>query len=119
MKPTNQSKKIRLLTTWDVWTYDVWGNHEDGFDVNDRCCIARNYELAIPIETHNAGTPHEFRSASPTDRQIKKALGVLGAIETEGSDVMITVSLAKNGRPIGELICTSHENLSPIKKVKP
>lgn len=24
------------MQTWNVFTYDVWGNDEDGFEVNDR-----------------------------------------------------------------------------------
>jgi hypothetical protein len=30
------------MTTLSLWSYDVWGNEADGFEVNDRCCIDRD-----------------------------------------------------------------------------
>lgn len=24
------------LSSWDIWSYDVWGNEEEGYQVNDR-----------------------------------------------------------------------------------
>jgi hypothetical protein len=49
---------------YQLWTYDVWGNKKDGFEVNDRRkqCIVK-----LPD--------------APTDKQIKRALydsGVFG-----------------------------------------
>lgn len=34
------------MKTYTLWSYDVLGNEEDGFDVNDRCCLDR--EFVIP-----------------------------------------------------------------------
>ena len=104
-------------TTWEVNTYDVWGNAHDGFDVNDRY---RHGEvtLRLKIQVNNVGAASEFESAYPSDSQIRQALG-LGRyrIDTDGDDLAIYVNRASNGYPEGELICTSHKSLSPIKPV--
>ncbi len=110
-------KKGKVVTTWEVWTYDVWGNEEEGFEVNDRSCIDRNLELILDIEVNNPGTPQEFLSANPTNQQIREALGVKPRIklELDGDDTYIYVNAEKNGFPLGEMSCTSHESLSPIR----
>lgn len=105
-----------ILTTWEVWTYDVWGNAKDGYDVNDRSCRARALPLRLKVEINNAGTPAEFRSASPTDRQLCKVFGAYGGFDTDGDDITIYVSRKRDSYPIGELHCTSHESLSPIRE---
>ena len=106
-------------TTWEVWTYDVWGNARDGYEVNDRHCASREYAIAVPIETCNPNTPHAFDHAYPTVRQIRAALGVTGepyGVEVDGDDLTIYVTRGRDGYPIGELFCTSHESLSPIRR---
>ena len=93
------------LQVWEVWTYDVWGNAEDGWDVNDRHCLHRRYEIASPVEVCNPGTPAEFEAASPTDAQIREALGLVedAAIDTDGDDHYITVDASEDAYPLGEL----------------
>ncbi len=113
----------RERTLWEIWTYDVWGNTKDGFEVNDRYCYTRKHLIVCPIRRWNTGAPGEFESADPGDRQIRRALGLGGMrdrIEVDGDDMSIYVANARNGKPIGELLCVSHESLSPItRKVKP
>lgn len=104
-----------LKTTWALRTYDVWGNARDGYDVNDVYSIGA-IELRIPITRYNVDTPTEFKSASPTDRQIKRAFGVTCRISTDGDDCHIIVDRERDSYPIGELICTSHVSLSPIRR---
>jgi hypothetical protein len=29
----------------DIWEYDVWGNENDGYEVNDRSCTARKQAI--------------------------------------------------------------------------
>lgn len=113
-KPFTSKPAGSLKTTWSLRTYDVWGNARDGYEVNDSS-DAGEIELRIPITRWNVGTPQEFRSASPTDRQIKRAFGVTCRISTDGDDLHITVDRARDGYPIGELHCESHESLSPIR----
>lgn len=104
-----------ITTAWEVWTYDVWGNARDGYDVNDRRCHDRAHALTLTIDTHNPGKPGEFRAAYPTDKQIRAVFGVRCQIETDGDDMAIYVRRVRDGYPIGELINVSHASLSPIR----
>jgi len=88
----------------------------------------------IPTTTHNSETgdirqrcpecwqdvtreSQEFVSASPTDRQIKRAFGVTCRIETDGDDLQIEVTRTRDGLPIGHMECISHSSLSPVKAI--
>lgn len=107
------AKKIN--TTWKLRTYDVWGNKQDGYEVND---VHTNgtIELSLKIETHNAGTEHEFVSAYPSDYQLGQVFGTRARLDTYGDDLHITVNRASDGYPLGELECVSHSSLSPIRE---
>lgn len=150
-----------IATTWELRTYDVWGNASDGWQVNDTFSagtvelriprtrynvgterhVCRNADCksngcgVIPTVTHNSETgatrqrcpecwqdvtteSQEFVSAYPTDRQIKRAFGVTCRIETGGDDMRITVNRTRDGYPIGEMHCTSHASLSPVRKAE-
>jgi len=83
-------------TTWRVWTYDVWGNAEDGYEVNDR-----NDQGEVEL------------SDEPTDQQILDALidmGILKSgtqlsdLEIGGDDVSITVDAAEDDFPLAGLV---------------
>lgn len=104
-----------VLTTWQKRTYDVWGNKSDGYTVNDSYSHG-SIEIRCKVQTNNAGTPQEFNSASPSDFQLCQAFGVRCKIETDGDDLFISVNRASDSYPIGELICTSHRALSPIRE---
>ena len=106
-----------IETLWEVWTYDVWGNEEDGYTVNNRFCEHRKYPLTLTVETHNKGTEREFNSASPTDAQLCEVFNLTAPceIDCDGDDMIIYVKLADDDYPIGELHCVSHESLSPIR----
>lgn len=115
---TLSTKRRYINTTWDVWTYDVWGNARDGYEVNDRFNEGRDVPIRLRVETFNAGTPQAFDAAYPSNRQIKAVLGLTNdnqAIETDGDDLAIYISRKRDGYPIGELHCTSHASLSPIR----
>lgn len=113
--PAND-KRLYIETTWELRAYDVWGNARDGYAVNDSHVFAREYPLRLRIETNNPGTPHTFDSATPSDSQIRRAFGVRCRIDTDGDDVTIYVNRARDGYPIGEMHCTSHASLSPIRR---
>jgi len=177
---TNQKYAGSIKTTWQLHTYDVWGNAKDGYQVNDKY-DAGEVELWLAVWRYNVGVewhvcrnsqcpgnhpcghtppcpdghpreshgvlpvmrapadgqngapevPHcpecdalvmlesqEFKGAHPSDRQIKRALGVPCRIQTDGDDVYIAVDRARDGYPIGELTCVSHESLSPVRKAQ-
>lgn len=102
-------------TTWELRTYDVWGNSRDGYEVNDSWRIGE-IDLKLTVEINHPGTPHEFLSASPTDAQIRKAFGIgRTRINTDGDDLSIYVNRKRDSYPIGEMYCVSHESLSPIR----
>lgn len=107
-----------IETTWEVWTYDVWGNARDGYEVNDRYCHDRNYKVTLTVETFNPNTPQAFDGASLTDEQIREVFSLHGnvQIDTDGDDLTVYVNRSRDGYPIGELICTSHKSLSPVRK---
>lgn len=162
MSKKRTGKLPLLKTTWELATYDVWGNAKDGWEVNDTY-RGRDVELEIPQTRNNAGrewhvchnpecksngrgvlthadvavaelTPdlqtdlcndcgcpvtmesQEFISAYPTEKQIREVFG-LGRekLEVDGDDLHITVSRRRDGKPIGEMRCTNHESLSPVK----
>lgn len=113
-----QSKQKRtIVTTWETATYDVWGNAKDGYEVND-VYRGSEVELRLTLQVNNAGTAHEFISASPSDRQLKRVFGVGCRIDTDGDDMHVTVNRERDGYPIGELRCISHESLSPVREFK-
>lgn len=110
---TTHPKSIE--TTWEVRDYDVWGNAKEGYEVNN---TFRRGEVTIrcKVEVNNAGTPQEFISAYPSDSQLRKALGLRRfKLETDGDDLSIYVNRAQDSYPCGELYCTSHDSLSPIR----
>ena len=104
----------RIETHWEIWTYDVWGNAKDGYDVNDKSCIDRDYLIMCKVEINNPGTIGAFKSCTPSDYAIRKALGITSnrRLTLDGDDVTIYVDIWDY--PIGELRCISHESLSPI-----
>lgn len=107
------SKNIK--TVWERVTYDVWGNAKDGWEVNDAHRTGQTV-IHCAVTKNNAGTPQEFESATPNDRQIRKALGLRSfQIETDGDDCAIYVNRKRDDYPCGELRCVSHESLSPVR----
>lgn len=79
---------------WELWTYDVWGNETDGWDVNDRTCLDR--EFALPTDS--------------SDDEIKQALIDAGylkpgfEIDLDGDDMIVFVNQSNNDFPLFELL---------------
>jgi hypothetical protein len=113
-----KSKPATIATQWTIATYDVWGNARDGYEVNDVYPRRTPIPLELTVETFNPGTPNEFKAASPTDKQIRQVFGLANALrlDTDGDDLTIYVNRERDGYPIGEIHCTSHESLSPIQE---
>jgi hypothetical protein len=109
-------KREYINTQWEVATYEVWGNVKDGFEVNSAHQQREPITLRLLVKINNAGTPYEFRSAFPTDRQLRDALNLSPIqLDTEGDDITVYVSHRSSGYPHGQLRCVSHESLSPIR----
>ena len=107
------AKKKTIVTTWEIFTYDVWGG-PDGWTVNDRFRTGKQ-DIVLAVEIRNPGTAAEFASAHPTNRQVRKALGLSNVrLDLDGDDITIYVERDRDGYPLGEMRCVSHGNLSPL-----
>ena len=111
-----RTRRRYIETVWRPATYDVWGNAREGYDVND---VFRGapVTLRLRVEIHNIGTPQEFESAYPSDKQIREALDIKPRVRLslDGDALAIYVTHESTGYPLGELTCVSHESLSPIR----
>ena len=104
-----------IPSLWEVRTYDVWGNARDGYEVNDSYSHGR-HEIRIAQTVYNFGTPQAFVGAGPNDRQIRQVLNCPHVhIDMEGDDLTLYVNRKRDGYPLGELHCVSHESLSPVR----
>lgn len=107
-----------VTTTWELRSYDVWGNSRDGYEVNNTFS-AGEVTIWCKVNVNNPGTPQEFISAYPSDSQIRRAMGLNRfKLDLDGDDLTIYVNRERDGYPCGEMFCTSHESLSPIRKAK-
>lgn len=108
-----------IETTWKPYTYDVWGNAKDGYEVNDRYGHSE-VTLRLKVEIANPNTLQAFEYATPTDKQLRETLNVKPRVKlhTDGDDLTIYVNHASTGYQLGELHCTSHKSLSPIRDDK-
>lgn len=82
------------MATWNVYSLDVWGNEEDGFEVNDRSRVGT-------IET----------SAEPPDAEVWCALleaGIARGVISDGSfewqdEDLLAIDEKATGRPVFQL----------------
>lgn len=105
--------KTQKTVKYDVWGLDVWGNEQDGFDVNDRSCYQRDVEFPTTHKVYNEGTPQEFSDDWPIDQQIIDTLIDIGFLKSNVvvDDILIDgefefclyVEDAENGFPICQL----------------
>jgi hypothetical protein len=98
---------------YEIWTYDVWGNAEDGYEVNDRYNQERQAVMEIPPRTYNQGTESQFTCFTPSDKQILaflKEYGILKEtctlddIEIDGTDKSFYARESKDGYPLCEVL---------------
>ena len=87
---------------YQLWTYDVWGNAEDGYEVNDRRKHG-TIDIKCKNEVFNANTPQEFTTYCPTDLQLSRAVGCRGLSWDGESDYTLYATREKDGKPEGEL----------------
>ena len=81
------------MALWQVFTLDVWGNEEDGFEVNDRACVGS-------IETSDNATNEEL-CACLLDAGI--AYGSLKDASFEGAYGFVMINERESGRPVFQL----------------
>ena len=105
-----------IITKWQLWEYDVWGNKEDGYQVNDRFKVGE-VEIKLKTVIDNINTPFQFVSASVSDWKIKQLFGVSCKIDVDGDDTSYYIERSSDNYPIGEMFCISHQSLSPISQL--
>ena len=94
------------IALYDVFTYDVWGNEEDGYEVNDVFPFARGAEIKQEEIEYNEDTPHSFLSWEVPEAELIEALRIKPgtAIEVSGDDdLALCVESAADCYPLGEL----------------
>lgn len=84
------------LVTWRVWSYDVWGNAEDGYEVNNRFSVA---------------TVREKADLTDADAiRLAQRVGLLSrganvdTVTVAGDDFTIEFEDAEDGFPLGSLV---------------
>lgn len=115
VKAVRGVKAKMIRTEWEHWTYDVWGNRTDGYEVNDRYKQPK-LEVDLDVYEANTDTPRAFQTVDFPHKDIKLAMGIRRGvqIEVEGDDITYYVYRASDRYPLGEITCISHESLSPI-----
>lgn len=96
------------MARYTVWSYDVWGNARDGFEVNDRCKVGT---VEIPDDMVNVPatvkTGDDMRAwGDASDKAIVRALVEAGYLrprfkfDVQGDDGRIEITHAATGRPL-------------------
>lgn len=94
----------KRLAVYEKWIYDVWGNEEEGYTVNDRMCDHRRLHLIQEEVVYNADLPCEFRDWRVPDEELDKAFEI-DVCEFDGEDDgTLVYYLSRNEKPIGELV---------------
>ena len=86
--------KSTMPKTYEVWSYDVWGNAEDGYEVNDRCKIGTVELPDKPTEKDVLEAISEYWDISQVD--ISNAFDWEFSIEIVGKD--------DEFEPVGQLV---------------
>uniref|UniRef100_A0A6M3JAL7 Uncharacterized protein n=1 Tax=viral metagenome TaxID=1070528 RepID=A0A6M3JAL7_9ZZZZ len=97
--------------SYELWLYDVWGNEEEGFDLNDRYCANRDFVVPTMPKTYNKGKPGQFTDFVPSNKEILAALVEAGELNPGALEAEITIDgdeehiylTEEDGYPICEL----------------
>jgi len=107
--------------SYEFWFYDVWGNEEAGFSVNDRRCANRDFVIPTMPKTYNRGRPGQFTDFVPSDKELLTALVKAGelretalcpdavSIDGDGENLYLT---EENGCPLCELLLNKEDTIS-------
>jgi hypothetical protein len=81
-----------------LWSYDVWGNATDGYDVNDRYCQSRDF-VVTTAEADGQPTDAELLHALQEAGYIK-GNATLADVEFDGEPERIEVTETADGFPL-------------------
>ena len=81
------------MREWRFWSYDVWGNRIDGYEVNNRYEIDRVYiDDSIIADDKKLAT------------LVRKIFGLRKIkLSFDGDDYIIFIEATRDGYPIGEM----------------
>ena len=115
-----------VIAVCEVWTYDVWGNTDDGWEVNNRFPQSRDARLACECRVSNLprhpGASDDFRSWPAdsssfsaevcvsfelSDETIRETLGGVDDGQGDGSTYYVEDD---DGKPIGEIVIVGYES---------
>jgi hypothetical protein len=85
-----ETQETHSDTLCTLWSYDVWGNEDDGWEVNDRSAIDR--EIDVP----------DFFSMN--EKAILDAIDAGAAVGidwTQSDECRIELTDRRNGKPLG------------------
>ena len=103
--------------SYELWFYDVWGNEEDGFEVNDRRNSSRDFVIPTMPKTYNRGKPGQFTDFVPSNKEILQALvdaeelkplALSADIDIDGDGEYFYLTEG-NGFPLCELLLNKEE----------
>lgn len=99
MQPTGRTRKA-IYSTYD---YDVWGNEEDGYEVNDVFCINRAVEFTQEEFVYNNLTCREVHLWEVSEKELADYFGFHPTeVEVSGDDEVLYVD-REDGMPVGEI----------------
>ena len=79
-----------MNTTYTLWSYDVWGNENDGWEVNDRFALYRELELTTTNSTEERAILDAI-----------KAVPNVGIDWTQSDEYRIEIVHRTTGKPLG------------------
>ncbi len=77
-------------TLCTLWSYDVWGNEEEGWEVNDRCALDRDIDV-----------PEFFGMNEKAILDAIDAGADVGIDWTQSDEYRIELTDRRNGMPLG------------------
>ena len=99
MQPTGRTRKA----VYSTYNYDVWGNEDDGYEVNDVFCINRAVEFTQEELVYNEGLPFEFRCWVVPEQEVKEYFGYMQDVTIDGDDEGTIYLELEDGMPAGEI----------------
>lgn len=86
------------MAQWKLYSYDVWGNAEDGYEVND---VIGPHET-VELSEEDLKTDKSLHKALLREGIFKKSYKY-GSFEYDGDEDIIYIERSKDGYPEGEL----------------
>ena len=83
------------MAKWRVFSLDVWGNANDGYEVNDRSGVGT---IQLPEEFTDAQLIRALKDAGIVRKTIR-----MSQVAIDGDDTWISIDDAKDGMPVFQL----------------